>query len=152
MIRPMTKQDRELYLQMAHQFYSSEAVLHPLPEEIYDKNFHQLSRENPYIKGYILEQEGEAAGYLILSFTFSAEVGGLVVLVEELFVLPAFQNRGLGGQALDFVRREFPQAARFRLEVTAQNQGAVRLYRRAGYRPLDYLQMTLDVEQEGAEC
>lgn len=152
MIRPITKEDKRLYLELAHQFYSSEAVLHPLPEEIYHKNFDQLTRENPYIKGYIIEREGRPAGYLILSFTFSAEVGGLVVLVEELFVSPAFQNQGLGRQALDFVRQEFPQAARFRLEVTAQNQGAVRLYRRAGYQPLNYLQMTLDVEQEGAEC
>lgn len=152
MIRPMTSQDEQLYLQLAHQFYSSEAVLHPLPEPLYHRNFEQLTRDNPYAKGYILQQEGKPAGYLLLSFTFSAEVGGLVVLVEELYVLPEFQNRGLGRQALDFVRREFPQAARFRLEVTAQNQGAVRLYRRAGYRPLDYLQMTLDVEQEEREC
>ena len=148
----MTSQDKELYLEMAHLFYSSEAVLHPLPEGIYHKNFDQLSRENPYIRGYILQDGGKPAGYLIVSLTFSAEVGGLVVLVEELFVLPEFQNRGLGSQALEFVRRQFPQAARFRLEVTAQNQGALRLYRRAGYQPLDYLQMTLDVEQEDAGC
>ena len=152
MIRPMTSEDERLYLELAHQFYSSEAVLHPLPEEIYHKNFDQLTRENPYTKGYILEQEERPAGYLILSFTFSAEVGGSVVLVEELYVLPEFQNKGLGRQTLDFVRREFPQAARFRLEVTAQNRGALRLYRRAGYQPLNYLQMTLDVEQEEQEC
>lgn len=152
MIRPMTSQDEQLYLRLAHQFYSSEAVLHQLPEQIYHRNFQQLTRQNPYAKGYIIEQDGEPAGYLLLSFTFSAEVGGLVVLVEELYVLPQFQNQGLGRQALEFVRWQFPQAARFRLEVTAQNQGAMRLYRRAGYQPLDYLQMTLDTEQEEREC
>ena len=44
MIRPMTSEDERLYLELAHQFYSSEAVLHPLPEEIYHKNFDQLTR------------------------------------------------------------------------------------------------------------
>lgn len=151
MIREMTAADRELYLEMGHRFYNSEAVLHQLPEGIYHKNFDEMLKSGPYIRGYIIEAEGQCAGYMILSFTFSAEVGGLVVLIEELYIDDAFRGKGLGTQALDYVRGAFPEAARFRLEVTEENQGAMRLYTRKGFKPLEYRQMVIDFTEDGEE-
>ena len=43
-----------------------------------------------------------------------------------------------------WLEREYTSARRFRLEVTQVNQGAVRLYQRAGYEFLRYDQMVLD--------
>ena len=85
MIREMKPEDRATYLQMAHAFYNSEAVLHAVPEAVFVKSFEEMMKEGPYIRGYIIEDQGRPAGYMILSFTFSAEEGGLVVLVEEIY-------------------------------------------------------------------
>ena len=51
----------------------------------------------------------------------------------------------MGGAFLEFLAKEYPEeVARIRLEVSDENTDAVRLYRRAGYRDLDYRQMFLD--------
>ena len=149
MIREMKPEDRATYLQMAHAFYNSEAVLHAVPEAVFVKSFEEMMKEGPYIRGYIIEDQGRPAGYMILSFTFSAEVGGLVVLVEEIYLDEGCRGKGLGSQALEFARQSFLQAARLRLEVTEENQAAVRLYLRRGYKPLEYKQMVIDLT--GAE-
>ncbi|WP_458861885.1 GNAT family N-acetyltransferase [Acidaminobacterium chupaoyuni] len=148
MIREMTVKDYPIYHKMARRFYNSPAVLHQLPDEIYEKSFHEMVSGSPFIKGYLIEEGEETAGYMILSFTFSAEVGGMVVLVEELYLEDAFRGNGLGSKALDFVRKAYPDAARFRLEVTEENQGAIRLYERMGYQPLEYRQMVIDFTEE----
>ena len=112
----------------ARSFTYTYIYLHPIPREIYHKNFQEMLQGSPYIKGYIIEKDGQTAGYMILSFTYSSEVGGMVVLIEELFLHENFRGCGLGTEALDFVRKQFPHAARFRLEVTPDNGGAARLY------------------------
>ena len=95
MIREMTAQDEKRYLDMGQEFYSSNAVLHPIPREIYHKNFQEILQGSPYIKGYIIEKDGQTAGYMILSFTYSSEVGGMVVLIEELFLHENFRLKQL---------------------------------------------------------
>ena len=37
MIREFTEQDRKLYTEMASEFYHSDAVLHPVPDEYFGK-------------------------------------------------------------------------------------------------------------------
>ena len=75
---------------------------------------------------------------------YSAEVGGRCVFIEEIFLKPEFRGQGLGTEIMAWLEREYPAARRFRLEVTQVNQGAVRLYQRAGYEFLRYDQMVLD--------
>ena len=64
--------------------------------------------------------------------------------IEEIFLKPEFRGQGLGTEIMAWLEREYPAARRFRLEVTQVNQGAVRLYQRAGYEFLRYDQMVLD--------
>lgn len=73
--------------------------------------------------------------------TYSGEAGGLVVWLEELYIRESYRGAGLGGEFLQYMERQFPQAARFRLEAEADNAGAMRLYTRNGYEILPYIQM-----------
>ncbi len=63
------------------------------------------------------------------------EAGG-VGAIQNVGIAPGYRNRGLGaallGQALEGFRRAGLKRAL--LEVTAQNEGAIRLYRRLGFR------------------
>jgi GNAT superfamily N-acetyltransferase len=56
--------------------------------------------------------------------------------VQNLGIVPAHRGRGLGSLLLHCALRGFREASleRVYLEVTAQNQGAVRLYQRLGFR------------------
>ena len=145
MIRKMAPSDRELYLSMTREFYNSDAVLHGVDESFINNTFDEMMRSDDYVLGYILEHDGSPAGYGLLSKTFSQEVGGLVILVEELYVTPEYRSHGLGRVFFKFIE-DGPgkDARRFRLEVTKCNDRAISLYKKLGYSQLDYIQMVKD--------
>ena len=145
MIRKIAPSDRELYLNMTREFYHSDAVLHPVDESFIQNTFDEMMRSEDYVLGYILEYDGTPAGYAQLSKTFSQEVGGLVVLVEELYVSPQYRSKGLGREFFKFLE-DCParDARRLRLEVTGSNTRAIALYERMGFTKLDYIQMVKD--------
>jgi len=140
----MTPGDRAACLAMAEQFYSSPAVEHAVDPSVLARAFDAAAGPNPRVDGFVLEEDGRAAGYAYLTYFYSCEVGGDVVMIEELYLKEPFRGRGLGSQFFRWLLARFPGAARFRLEVTAENTGAARLYRRWGFRPLGYGQMVLD--------
>lgn len=144
MLRPMTEQDREVFVRLADEFYHSSACLHTVPTEYFHHTLDEILAGSPYAKGYIFEMEGKTAGYALLSFTYSNEAGGLACLLEEAYVIPEFQGCGLGKELFAFAEKEFPDVRRFRLEVTHCNERAISLYRRLGYEELDYIQMIKD--------
>lgn len=143
-LRRMNAGDRELYLQMATAFYTSPAVLHAIPRAYIERTFDEMMRSDVYVDGFLLEDEGTAMGYALIAKTFSQEPGGLAIWVEELYVLPEYQGRGLGSQAFEQLERYYPDCRRFRLEIEPDNEGAERLYRRLGYDILGYKQMVKD--------
>lgn len=144
-VREITSQDRELVLPMVQDFYHSDAVLHPVDPAVLERAFQAAADPaEPLLRGLVLLEEGRPAGYLYVTQCYAAEVGGRCVFVEEVYLKPEFRGRGLGTQALAWLREEYPAARRFRLEVTRENGGAVRLYQRAGFQVLPYDQMVID--------
>ena len=144
-LQELTPQDRDLVLPMAEDFYRSDAVDHPVERAVLERSFQAAADPGePLLRGLLIRWEGEAAGYLYVTGCYAAEVGGRCVLLDEIYLKPEFRGRGIGGQVLAWLEREYPAARRFRLEVTRANRGAMRLYRAAGYQPLGYDQMVLD--------
>lgn len=139
-IKDFEEKDRELYLAMTDKFYSSAAVLEKVPVQNLINTFNACVGGSPYVRGLIIYYNGQPAGYMQLSFTFSAESGGEVVLLEEIFVDDAFQRKGIGNMALSWLLEEYKDKSRIRLEVCAGNSGARRLYEKYGFSTLDYLQ------------
>ena len=54
MIRKIEKRDSEEYLKMAKDFYSSSAVLHPVPEEYFKRTLDEMLTSDRYAEGYIV--------------------------------------------------------------------------------------------------
>ena len=145
MIRRITRNDRETYLRMAHDFYHSEAVLHPVPDAHFVRAFDEMMRSEDYLVGLIFEQDGEAAGYALLVKTYSQEAGGPAVWIDELYVLPQFRSRGLGRAFFAGLQQIIP-AARYRLEIEPDNLRAEKLYRSMGFDVLGYKQLVMDLD------
>lgn len=140
MIRRYEASDRRTVTEMLDEFYHSPAVLHPIPRAHFEKTLNEAEAGNPCVRLYLIENGGQTAGYALLALTFSNEAGGDVVWLDEIYIRPEFQGKGLGNEFFDFFEKEFASAARLRLEVEADNDGAVRLYERRGFRPLEYRQ------------
>jgi len=137
MIRRLEQKDRDVYLSMAHDFYAGDAVDHPVPDAFLEATFEELMQGTPYAECWIFEEDGTVQGYALLAKTWSQEAGGLTVWIEELYVQPAFQGRGIGQEFFRFLK-ENVQPARFRLETEPHNDRAKALYMRQGFRPLHY--------------
>lgn len=126
-------------------FFSSPAVVHDVDPANFETTFDMLISKNPSVDGFILEYQGEKAGYFIASFAYSNEVGGMVMWCEELFVLPQYRGKGIASALLEYVKANYSaKVKRFRLEVTKSNARAVRLYTKLGFQELQYLQMHID--------
>lgn len=96
MVRKITQHDKTLYLTLAQQFYHSDAVLHPVATENLIASFEEMMRSACYLEGYFIEYGQETAGFALIAKTFSQEVGGMVIWIEELFILPQYRCAGLG--------------------------------------------------------
>ena len=145
-IRRLVEQDREQYLALVQAFYTSPAVLHDVPKQYFIDTFEEILRSDMYVDGFFMEMEnGEIAGYAVASKMFSQECGGLSVWLEELSVLPQYQNQGIGKAFFDFVVSYYPTCKRFRLEVERDNHLAIALYERLGYSEMPYYQMVRDM-------
>ena len=96
MIRHITSNDRQAYLTMAKEFYTTDAVLGNIPASHIEATFEEMIRSDQYAVGYLFEYEGNTAGYALLAKTFSQEAGGIVLWIEEVYILEAFRSKGIG--------------------------------------------------------
>lgn len=86
---------------------------------------------------YLMRAVDGVAGYIVMTWGFTVELGGPFVLIDELYIGPGYRGRGWGRAALAFVAARARQGG-FRavqLEVEHHNTHAEALYQRAGFRP-----------------
>ena len=95
-------------------------------------------------KLWLIENSGEAIGYLVLTYSFSLECGGREAFIDEFFILPEHRGSGIGTLALEHVVREGKkdELGAIRLEVTRTNGEAGRLYLRNGFEDLERTLLT----------
>ncbi len=143
MIRKLNKDDKELYFELVDEFYHSPAVIHAVDNMNYSRTFEELMRSDVYTECFIIEYDGNVAGFALISKTFSQEAGGLVVWIEEVYIRDSYRSKGLGSEFFEYIEKNRP-AARYRLEIEPDNIRARTLYERLGYKKLDYSQMVKD--------
>lgn len=97
---------------------------------------------------WITEQEGQPAGYVVLTVGYSMEFGGLRGFVDDLFVHPRFRRLGLATDALAEVRHECTNRGvrALLVETGPDNDRAQRVYRRAGFGESGRLLLTVALE------
>ncbi len=145
-IRP---QEGELYARFVHDFYASDGVDHPIPAEYIQRAFAEICRGDDYLICYILEENGDPAGYALLAKMYAQEAGGMAIWLDEFYLDPAFRGRGIGAAFLQWLRQEWePQVARFRLEVVPSHDRVKAMYARAGFLKMPYDQMVLETPLE----
>lgn len=145
MIRKITLSDKKNYLEMAAEFYSSEAVMQAVPQKHFLITFDELMRSDDYVKGYFFEDNKIVMGYTLLAKSFSQEAGGFVLWIDELYVKPEFRCRGIGHNFFKFIKNNVKDIKRIRLEVEKNNTRAVSLYKKMGFTFLEYGQMIEDL-------
>ena len=144
-IREMTAADEGAVMEMVDRFYHSPAVEHEVDPAVLRRSFQAaVDPAEPLIQGLVLEEDGRPVGYHYMCIGYSAEVGGRYLLLDELYLAPECRGKGYGTAVFRWVKEQYPNYPRIRLEVTDVNEGAIRLYQRLGFQFLDYRQMVLE--------
>lgn len=141
---PFTPQDEDTFLRFCRGMYSSPAVDHPASADTFRATFRACLSGGQSIRGYLLMQGGAAVGYLLLVRSFSPELGGPILVVDELYLEPAFRGQGIGRAILQQLRAQAAgQFVSLKLECSPRNTAAMQLYRSLGFTPLCYTPMVL---------
>lgn len=152
MFREMTKEDKNLFIALSKEFYASDAVMKPIPEAFHIQTFEECMRSNQYLLCYIIEWEGQAAGFAMLNKTFQHEAGGYILWLEEFYVRKEFRSKGLGRAFLSYLEHFLQEDIRWlRLEVEPYNERAIQLYEAFGYEKLPYFSMAKTRKEEKRE-
>lgn len=141
-IRDIKLNDKSSVISLMQKFYDMPAVLHKIPQTNYENTIDEVLNNTPYARLLVAEEDEKIAAYCLLAISYSNEAGGLCVFIEEIMTDDKYRNKGYGKALINFVFKEYEdKAKRFRLEVTKENKGAIRLYEKLGFEFLDYLQM-----------
>lgn len=139
-IRQIEEKDRQQILEMMRVFYASEAVFSNGSEEIFNTDITNCISENPYIEGYVFEIGNELQGYAMLAKSYSTEFGKPCIWIEDIYLKDEYRGLGIGSRFFRFVEEKYPHAL-LRLEVEAENERAVRMYKKCGFDFLPYMEM-----------
>jgi ribosomal protein S18 acetylase RimI-like enzyme len=82
----------------------------------------------PYSEFIVAESSDGLAG-----MAYASQTDPAFAMLHQLYIVPAAQGRGLGGEMLAEIEAAFPDAKAMRLEVEAANEKAVRFYARNGF-------------------
>ncbi|MEX0366261.1 MAG: GNAT family N-acetyltransferase [Ruegeria sp.] len=93
----------------------------------------------PHGAAYLIGPPRAPIGYIVVTFGWSVEFGGMDGFVDEIYIRPGVRGRGIATEVLLALPRALASAGvkALHLEVGADNTVAQRLYQRAGFRVRD---------------
>ena len=94
-----------------------------------------LLEGSPHGAAYLVGPRKGPVGYIVVSFGYSVEMGGIDAFIDEFYIRENVRGRGMGGEVL---RALMPALADYgvkalHLEVARDNAKAKRLYTRLGF-------------------
>lgn len=109
---------------------------YPFDKNERTENLQLLLHHKEYGKLWLIYQDEILAGYAFLGFGFSFEFKGRDAFVDELFILPEFQGKGIGKLAIDFIiaQAKLLGVKALHLEAEYHNERGLKLYRQKGFK------------------
>ncbi|WP_170399526.1 GNAT family N-acetyltransferase [Ruegeria arenilitoris] len=86
---------------------------------------------------YLIGPGRAPLGYIVLTFGWSVEFGGMDGFVDEIYIRPAVRGRGIATEVLLDLPKALAGAGltALHLEVDRTNEATQKLYLRTGFRP-----------------
>ncbi len=139
-IRKMQRDDSKIVTDMMRKFYTSPAVITDGSEKIFAANVKNCLGGSPYIEGFVFLADKKIIGYGITAHGYSTEFGGECIWIEDIYIEAEYRGRGGGTKFIQYVKELYPDKI-FRLESERDNDAALKIYKRLGFKELPYLEL-----------
>ena len=139
-IREMKAHDKCEVMDMMRVFYASDAVSTNGSEEIFSADIDNCIGDCPFVEGYVFSSGDKIIGYSMIAKSYSTEFGKRCVWIEDIYVKEAYRGLGIGTRFFDFIEEKY-EGCIFRLEAEEENERAVHVYKKCGYKTLPYLEL-----------
>lgn len=143
-IEIMNKSHVDKVLEMSKVFYSSDALDHDVPLDIINANIRKAISDDNILTGYVFYVDSDIVGFSYVTCYYETEVGGICAQILDLYIDEKYRGRGFATQYFNFVFDKYSYAKRFRLEVVKDNNKAIAVYKRMGFKEISYGQMGKD--------
>ena len=132
-VRVATLTDVDALVALMQQFYAEAHFT--LSEQAASRAFEALLDDSRLGQVWMIEADGHAAGFVVLTVGFSMEYGGLRGFVDDFYVSPQHRRRGLGHAALEEVKRACIRRGVRALvvETGPEHDAAMNAYRSVGF-------------------
>lgn len=131
--KPIEVQDIPIVIAMMEEFYAIDN--YPIDSNVSCGLMREFLENETLGRGWLILNDGEPMGYVILTFVFSFEYKGRIAFLDELFISPKTRGLGFGKQALDFITEQAKALSVkiIYLEIEGHNTVAQKLYLSKGY-------------------
>jgi diamine N-acetyltransferase len=132
--KPFAQEDIGTILALMKEFNAIDD--YPFNENERRENLMTLLSNESFGKLWLILHEERIAGYTFLGFGFSFEFKGRDAFIDELFIRPEFQGKGIGKAAIDFVIEQSKALGVkvVHLEAEKHNERALQLYQKRGFK------------------
>jgi ribosomal protein S18 acetylase RimI-like enzyme len=137
-----TQADADALTGLIRKYYEFDQI--PFHEEEIRAGLAVFLGEPAQWRAWLIQQDQNSVGYMILSMGVDLEVGGPLGTITDLYLEPEWRGQGIGRKALgfleDFCREEGLKA--LELQVERDNSEAFALYHSFGFHPHDRIPMS----------
>jgi GNAT superfamily N-acetyltransferase len=135
--RRFEEEDKEMLIFMILSLYTEDCSQVSMDITKIDNTLKSLTSNPDRGTFLMLEHKLRIIGYCILINYWSNEYGGMIVFIDELFVVPEYRNNGIASALIKrLIQSPVNDAIALQLEVTPRNISAARLYSRLGFLPI----------------
>ena len=108
---------------------------YPIDCNLSTKNFELFISKPDLGRAWLIYQDDQIVGYVMIVFMFSFEYGGSIAFLDELYLNENARGKGLGKKAVAFVQDQAQKLSLklLYLEIEQHNATAQKLYLAAGF-------------------
>lgn len=102
-----------------------------------------LLEGSPHGAAYLIGPPRAPIGYIVITFGWSLEFGGMDGTIDEIFIRPGVRGRGIATEVLTVLPRALADAGvhALHLEISSQAPNNERLYARSGFQVREHSRM-----------
>jgi len=132
--RELNAEDKTIFSEMVKALYEEDPEGKPMTTEKIMLTINHF--QNYPDRGMILlvELDNETIGYAIILKLWSNEYGGIVLMIDELYITPKYRSKGIGKEFIQFINEKtVNQHKAITLDVNPGNVRALRFYQMLGF-------------------